>query len=461
MDQLIPEILKAILAQTPELRQSFLVGGCVRDWILGVPVKDVDIEVFGVGYADLVEALSRWGRADLVGRSFGVVKLSVAGGFTFDFSVPRRDSKVAAGHKGFVADIDPDITLREAASRRDYTLNALAFDPRRGQLIDPFGGEADLRARILRHIGSAFVDDPLRVLRGMQFAGRFELEACPETIALCQSMVGTYSELAVERVREEWFKWAAKSRRPSAGLKFLVACGWIAHFPEVKALIGVPQDSEWHPEGDVFTHTCHAVDALVELPEWQSTDEESRVVFTLAVLAHDFGKPAVTQFAIREGRSRVVSPGHEVLGGPLALSFLTRIDAPRAVRERVVPLVQNHMAHLQQATARSVRRLARRLIPETVRGLATVVLADHFGRPPLPKQIPAKLMALLEIADQASVLESAPKPILMGRHLLELGVVAGPGMGRLLAAAFEAQLDGEFVTLEGAYQWLLRQSPDA
>lgn len=449
--------LAEIIAETPELQQAFLVGGCVRDSLLGIPCKDFDVEVFGVDYDSLVKALRRWGRTDLVGRSFGVIKLTVSGQ-THDFSIPRRDSKVAPGHKGFEIEFDPTITPTEAASRRDFTINSLLFDPRRGQVLDFFGGQEDLRKHVLRHTGGAFSEDPLRVLRGMQFAARFDLSVAPETAALCRSIKDGFGELAVERVREEWFKWASKSRVPSAGLRFLEETGWLEHFPEVRALRGTPQDPEWHPEGDVFTHTCHCLDALVNLPAWQGADEESRIVYSLAVLAHDFAKPATTHEAMKDGRMRIVSPGHEEAGGPTALQFLARIQAPNVFHQRIPPLVQNHLAHLQAQTERSVRRLARRLSPENIHGLSVVITADHFGRPPKPQIVPEGLTSMLDIASRLKLQEAAPKPILLGRHLMHLGMKPGREMGKVTAAAFEAQLEGAFADLEGAHAWLTSQS---
>jgi len=454
----IPDDLARILAETPELRSSYLVGGCVRDWLLGMPHKDFDIEVFGVSYEQLAASLSRWGRTDLVGRSFGVLKLTLPDGRQFDFSIPRRDAKVAPGHQGFAVSFDPAITPKEAAARRDFTLNALMFDPRTGQVLDFFGGQADLKNRVLRHTSEAFQEDPLRVLRGMQFAARFDLLPAPETVALCQTMMTSYPELATERVREEWFKWAAKSVAPSAGLKFLFATGWIEHFPELQALVGTPQEPDWHPEGDVFTHTGHCCDALAKLPDWQKADEESRIVYMLAVLAHDFGKPSTTQRVMKDGRMRIVSPGHDEAGVPLAERFLNRINAPGAVRERVLPLVLNHMAHLSTVTDRFVRRLAKRLAPETIEGLFLVITADSFGRPPQPPVVPEGVAALKAKAAELQVQAAAPKPILLGRHLIELGLQPGKQFGEILDAAFEAQLEGKFQDLATAFRWLAEQT---
>ena len=203
MSVTLPTELEKLLAGTPELARAYLVGGCVRDALLGRTVKDFDVEVFGVSYAGLERALRRWGRVDLVGRSFGVVKLTTGSGLAYDFAIPRRDRKVTPGHKGFEVEFDADITPAEAASRRDFTINALMFDPHRGEVLDFFGGKNDLGARVLRHTSAAFVEDPLRVLRGMQFAARFDFTAAPETLALCREIRASYSELAVERVREE------------------------------------------------------------------------------------------------------------------------------------------------------------------------------------------------------------------------------------------------------------------
>lgn len=450
----LPVELERILLETPELTEAYLVGGCVRDWFLRLPQKDFDVEVFGVSYEALEKALRHWGRVDLVGRSFGVIKLTLHSGETYDFSLPRRDSKTSPGHKGFTITFDPGITPKEAASRRDYTINSLMFSPRKGTLLDYYGGLADLKQRILRHTSRAFAEDPLRVLRGMQFAARFDLTPAPETIQLCRSIADSFKELAVERVREEWFKWAAKSQTPSRGLHFLRDTGWLTHFPEIRALIDVPQEPEWHPEGDVFTHTSLCCDALARLPTWQQLDETSRIVYMLAILAHDFAKPQTTSRALKDGIWRIVSPGHEEAGGPVAERFLERLAAPHAIRDRIIPLVVNHLAHLNPVSDRGVRRLAKRLEPETIAGLCLVIEADHSGRPPKPPGLPKGAQALLAKAQEMDLQASAPKPILQGRDLIAQGMSPGKEFGQILAAAFEAQLEGKFTDHAGALEWL-------
>src|SRR5687767_12011915 len=178
----IPDQLAAILRDTRGLERSYLVGGCVRDGLLGRAGKDYDVEVFGVTYEELANALKRWGKTDLVGKSFGVVKLTLPSGVIYDFSIPRRDSKIGAGHKGFEITFDPEIAPEQAAARRDFTINALMYDPRRDDVLDFFNGQADLREGVLRHTSAAFAEDPLRVLRGMQFCARFELTPADETV---------------------------------------------------------------------------------------------------------------------------------------------------------------------------------------------------------------------------------------------------------------------------------------
>lgn len=225
----------------------YQVGGCVRDRLLGVAPKDIDVEVYAMKSDALISVLARYGKVSTVGAAFGVIKVRV-GETEFDFSMPRRDSKSGAGHKGFIVETDSRMTLPEAAARRDFTINAISQDTQ-GNIHDPYNGAADLEQRILRHVSPAFAEDPLRVLRGMQFAARFDMSVAQETAALCRSLLPAYGTLSIERVWTEWQKWATKGRVPSRGLSFLYRTGWINLYPELAALIGLPQEPEWHPEG--------------------------------------------------------------------------------------------------------------------------------------------------------------------------------------------------------------------
>lgn len=454
----LPEELVAVLNAVRKVARPRLAGGCVRDHLLGLQPKDFDIEVQGITFDRLQEILSPFGATDVVGRSFGVIKLHLASG-EFDFSLPRRESKTGAGHRGFAVTPDPNLSDADAAARRDFTINAITYDPFTGEIFDPHGGERDLRNRILRHTSPAFVEDPLRVLRAFQFAARFNLSLAPETAALCRSIVDTCKELPVERIWGEWDKWAVQSIRPSRGLAVLEETGWIVHFPEVAALRGCPQDPEWHPEGDVFTHTQHCCDALVRQPVWQDAPPAKRRILMFGVLAHDFGKPATTAQSMVRGRLRWRSLGHEAAGGPVADNFFKRIGAPRSIIiESVRPLVVLHLAHHHgtgEFSDSHIRRLARKLHPATIDDLCAVMIADSLGRPPLTGPDTLVLIEKLRVrAHQLSIRAAPPKPILLGRHLVTQGHRPGPGFSAILDAAFEAQLDGAFADEETALIWL-------
>lgn len=436
-----------------------LVGGGVRDWLLGLVPKDFDVEVAGVDFESLHRALAPFGSTDIVGRSFGVIKVrSRASGSEYDFSLPRRESKTGAGHRGFAVEPDPKLSEAEAAARRDFTVNAIALDPFTRQLIDPHNGQRDLAARVLRHTSGAFVEDPLRVLRAFQLAARFGFSLAPETITLCRSIAGTYAELAVERVWGEWEKWASKSAFPSRGLAVLEQTDWLKHFPELAALRGTPQDPAWHPEGDVFSHTQWCLDALVVLEEFKRSEPGRRRLLMFSVLAHDFGKPSTTVYADKRGTMRWISPGHEAAGGPLAQSFLRRIGAPLDHDAPVTGLVVNHLAHhhgQEEFTGTSVRRLARRLAPATIDDLALVMRADANGRPPVKSPAThARIDELVARAHALQVADAAPKPIVLGRHLIAQGLKPGADFKPIIDAAFEAQLDGAFHDETGGIAWL-------
>lgn len=460
----LPESLRAVLEALRHVARPRLVGGCVRDWLLGLRPKDFDVEVAGADFTLLQRTLAPFGATDVVGRSFGVVKLRLPDGTEFDFSLPRRESKTGSGHRGFAITPDPSLTDAEAAARRDFTVNAIAWDPFSGELIDPLGGVEDLKKRVLRHASDAFAEDPLRVLRAMQLAGRFDFTLEFETAQLCRGISGSYRELPIERVWGEWDKWATQSIKPSRGLTVLEQTGWLIHFPELAQLRNCPQEPEWHPEGDVFTHTQHCCDALVRLPEWQESPSFRRRFLLLAVLAHDFGKPMTTIRAERRDVMRWTSPGHEAAGGPLADSFLQRIGAPSDIADYVRPLVVSHLVHHHGPQSEfgdtQVRRLARRLEPATIDDLALVMRADSLGRPPLYSPDTHALIHKLQAKSRLLKLaDSAPRPLLLGRHLIALGLKPGPDFKPLLDQAFEAQLDGAFLDEAAAIVWAKNRLP--
>lgn len=425
----------------------FAVGGFVRDMLLGLKSKDLDLEVFGPNSVDeLVEFLQQFGKVDAVGKSFGVLKLRVDG-IDLDVSLPRTESKKGQGHKGFVVRSDSTLTPFQAAQRRDFTFNALMLRLPECELVDFFNGESDLLNKRLHHTSERFVDDPLRVLRGMQFCGRFDLVAEKSTVLLSQCLVNEFDALAKERLWIEFEKWATKSVKPSRGLVFLLRSGWIKMFPELNDIVGVPQSPICHNEGSVWQHTKMVCDVAVKIAKRENLNKEDTLILVLAALCHDFGKAVST--TNEDGKISAI--GHEDTGEVLAQSFLESIDAPKDVVKKVCSMVKNHMN--KPTTPRGVRRLANKL-EVSIRLLTLLMESDTTGRKSLLDKRFDKIIKLRELAESVKVIDAKPQPILMGRHLIEAGLKPGRGFGVILKEAFELQLNGEIVDLEGAKQWL-------
>ena len=432
--------------------RAYLVGGCVRDQLMGIGTKDWDVEVYRVEPEKLRELLEKLGRVNVVGEAFTVYKL----GPDLDVSIPRRERKSGRGHRGFVVEGEPSMSVEEATSRRDFTINAILQDPLTEDIIDPFDGQADIEAGVLRAVSpQTFGEDSLRVLRAAQFASRFNFDVEPETVALCRSI--DLSDLPAERIWGEMEKLLMKSEKPSLGLWWLRKLEVLEKlFPEIKGLIDVPQDPVWHPEGDVFVHTQLVVDRARELID--DLHYPQKVTVMLAALAHDFGKPSTTEFLDGHWRSR----GHEEAGVDPTLSFLDRIKVHTIdgydVRGQVVALVKDHLKPGEFYKKRdeigdgAFRRLARRCEPEL---LYRVAKADSLGRNaewvPRENWYDAEAQEwFVQKARELEVSVSAPAPILLGRHLLELGVSPGPVMGDITRAVYELQLDGKVRSLDDA-----------
>lgn len=432
------------------------VGGFVRDFFLHIDSKDIDIEVYGMDYDSILAALSPHFRVDVVGRSFGVIKVD----HRIDVSIPRRESKTGRGHRAFCVETDSELSPREAFGRRDFTINAIGMRLD-GSICDPYDGQGDLRRRILRATTDAFAEDPLRVLRGMQFAARLGFEGDARTLELCRSLLGEFETLAPERIWDEWNKWAIKSRFPSKGLQFLDQCGWIEKFPEIAALRGCEQNPYLHPEGDVFAHTKMVCDEAVKISEQWKFREERHQELLFSALAHDFGKSFCT---VVSEQGRISSRGHAEQGVSPALSFLQRIHSPLNLRTRVAALVREHMSQMSVPKGdfppeRLVRRLSTRLSPSTIRTWAALCIADSAGRGGI-RNPRTRVDPWLEVAEKLSLMDKTPDPILRGRDLISLGMPPGPKMGELLREAFELQLDGEIANSEDALKWA-RERRDA
>ena len=422
--------------------RALVVGGWVRDALLGHPSKDVDLEVFGVPADRLLAIVGAFGRVDTVGESFTVYK--VAG---IDVSLPRRESKTGRGHTGFTVLGDPTLSFEDAARRRDFTVNAISLDPLTGDILDPFNGRHDLETRTLRVVDPAtFGDDSLRVLRALQFAARFELDLTEDSRALCRTI--PLDDLPAERVWGEMEKLLLQAPRPSIGLRLALDLGVVDRlWPEMKALVGCPQEPEWHPEGDVWVHTLMVVDEARKRID--GLDRGLAAAMMLGAITHDFGKPATT--AVIDGRIR--SPGHEEAGVEPATRFLDRLNVHSLdgydVRGAVLGLVAQHLkpsAFHKSATPVSdgaFRRLAQKIDLEL---LARFAMADCVGRTGTFDC--SAIEWFLERARALGVEHAAPAPLVLGRHLLALGVKPGPRMGELLAQIYDAQLEGTVRTLE-------------
>lgn len=416
--------------------RALLVGGCVRDALLDRPTKDLDLEVHGLEVADVERVLAAHGDVIAVGRAFGVFRLR---GVDMDVSLPRRDSKVGPGHRGFDVAVDPHLGPTEAARRRDLTINSLMEDPLTGERLDPFGGRDDLARGVLRATDPAhFVEDPLRGLRVAQFAARFEFHVDPSLAELCRGL--DLSELPGERVFAELRKLLLQGRRPSLGLAFLEGSELLRFFPELAAMVDVPQDPEWHPEGDVWVHTRMVVDVAATLRDGGDDDE----ALMFGALCHDLGKPATT-FTDEDGRIR--SPNHADEGVPLVEAWLGRLRAPAALIDRVAALVRHHLApgmlFYAGSSRRAYRRLARRLgeAGVTMALLERVARADHLGRTTDDARAgsfePGD--ALLRIARELAIERAAPQDAVLGRHLIARGLRPGPDFGAILEACREVQ----------------------
>lgn len=436
--------------------QAMLNGGCVRDELRGVEPKDWDIEVFGIAPEELRILLEAFSSAEslslnAVGEHFAVYKVG-----DLDISLPRRERKVSSGHKGFIVEGDPNLSFEEACSRRDFTINAILKDPLSGEIVDPTNGRADLDDGILRMVSpETFADDSLRVLRAAQFAARFNFTLDEETRTLCSSI--DVHDLPRERIWGELEKLLLLAERPSIGIKLLYDFGVIAQlFPELQALVGVPQEPEWHPEGDVDVHTWMVADEARKLID--GLDRPRKIAVMLGALAHDLGKPPTTEFI--DGRVR--SRGHDEAGVPLAERFLDRLGIYTIdgfdVRGQVLQLVRYHLKPGEYYMAKNpvgdgaFRRLARKVEPDL---LYRVAKADSLGRNPewLPSEKWFGSEAqewFIERVRELQVEKSAPDPMLKGRHLIDLGLTPGPEFKGILDAVYELQLDGKVLDIDSA-----------
>jgi tRNA nucleotidyltransferase (CCA-adding enzyme) len=426
----VTALLAAVAPLTEYLTAAALpwrvVGGAVRDVLLGRPVHDIDIEVVVADLPTLEHALAHVVPGGAVGGDHPAVRWR-QGALAIDVSV--------AAH----AD------LRHAAAARDLTINAIALLPD-GTIVDPTGGVADCQAGVLRVLDGAFAADPLRVLRAMRLAAQLDFTPTAATCAAAQAVVARAASIAPARIWHEWRLWAL-APFPQRGLTLLYDSGWLAIYPMLAALVGCAQDPIHHPEGDAWVHTLYVCAGMAE--RRAQLDDEAVIITALAALCHDLGKPSTS---VVEG-DRITCHGHAAAGDAPTRAFLMAIGAPERFAAPVTALVREHMAANDGAPSpRSVRRLAARLAPAELQWWARLVGADSSGRPPLPRAEPgAPFLAVAEALGAAT----APVPALLrGEDVIASGVPAGPRIKTILQAAYEAQLDGVYDSPAGARAWL-------
>lgn len=418
--------------------RAFLVGGGVRDHFLNIPLHDIDIEVHALALSDLEKILAEHGTVNMVGKSFGVLRLY---GLDVDWSLPRTDS---AGRKPEII-MNPNMTFEAAARRRDLTMNAMGIDLMTDQLLDPFNGLDAMRNKVLSLVDqSLFTEDPLRFFRVMQFVGRFQMVPDQQLDAVCSTL--SLDGLSRERIEEEFRKLLLYARRPSLGIRWLKKVGRLKHIvPELYDTIGVEQNPIWHPEGDVFEHSMQALDAAAAIAQSYGNDESKKLTLLYAALCHDLGK--VTKTSLVNGV--IKSIGHEVESGRLAVLMMKRITCNADLIKTVSVLALHHMAPgmfiANNAGLPAYKRLA-----YTVKNcislsfLADLSLADKRGRngeslEPLSCEF-VQLTEFKARACKAGVWEHYEQPLLKGADLLAF-VQPGKDMGRLLEMAYKMQIN--------------------
>ena len=412
-----PDLPGRLLKIAGDIREAggraFLVGGWVRDALLGRSCRDYDVEVYDMAQDALVPILSKYGRTNLVGKAFGVIHLAMKG-LSLDFSFPRTESKVGYGHRGFVVHTDEKLSFKEAALRRDFTINAMGMELPELTLCDPYGGIDDLKAHTLRHVGPAFAEDSLRILRGVQFASRFGCTLAPETVELCRTL--SLDDLSIERLFEEFKKWLLKPGKPSLGLRAFLDIKLDGYFPEIR-----PFEGSWETLGDIL-------DKMAELRDSNGLSDTQAMDFAFAALLCGNADSAL-DFLVR-----ITNENHLLKNVPLLLSALRNLD------EGVVDDIP------------ALRRLAVKQNGLKLLCLLVKCIPVSYYRSP------DFATALWNSAAKYNLLDAAPQPFLTGKKLMDLGVKPGKHMGEIIKQSFELQLDGKITSAEEAAEWARQAS---
>ncbi len=440
----IPSILEDILKDLRTIGATpIIVGGSVRDYFLNIPIKDYDIEIFGINSLEIIQnCLEKFGCVKLVGKSFGVLTLRV-NEYDFDFALPRTEKKIGNTHQDFEVITNANLSFKEAAIRRDFTINAIGYDFFKQEFLDPFDGINDLKTKTIKYINDiTFIEDSLRVYRAVQFASRFDFEIDENTKKLCKQIVlnGDLVHLPKERIYEEFKKLFLKSAKPSIGFELLRELGVLKYFQELEVLIDCIQDPIYHPEGDVWIHTMMSLDELARiLKEENIEDEYKKLYLFYGILCHDFGKP----FCTKEIDGKITSFKHESLGIEPTINFLSKLTNEKKFIEIVCSLVKNHLTPFQLYLAESSLKAIKRLsLKVNIEDLCLVCLSDCLGRTIKDKEkCPNAISWLLNKAKELDIHNVPIKPLVQGRDLIKLGFKPSDKFKEILEFAFDLQLD--------------------
>lgn len=453
MNPFYPELDPLIQTLHTNGIHPIFVGGCVRDHLMGRKSLDIDIELYHVSdVSELRNVLKEFGSLSEVGKAFGVFKLKIAH-YTIDLSLPRTETSSGRGHCDFDVIIYEHIDFKDAARRRDFTINAIGFDPIQNRFLDPYNGINDIEDKQLRCVDpDTFVEDPLRVLRAVQFAARFEFSCDRDLLILCKTMVRNkdLEALPRERIFEEIKKLLLLSQKPSIGLDLLDQMDALEFFAPFHLYKTTPQDSTSHPEGSLWVHTLMCIDTMASL---RTGDLKKDLILMLAVLLHDCGKPSTT---IIENGS-INAPKHAAAGVPIAQAFIEKLTSDKALIKNVLPLVLHHGTPRKLFKTLSPASAVLKLSTETViSDLILVAQADFFGRS-FVSEIPESFEAgewLKNQAEKLGVLDSPPAPLVQGKDLIAMGFEPSKAFTTILTAVYNAQLDTFVTTREEALRWI-------
>ncbi len=450
--------------------EVYAVGGYVRDLIRGIPSEDVDVLITHHSVEDIIKIIQPYGKVDLVGKSFGIIKFTI-NGKTYDLALPRKEVPRGTGvkkHKDFIISAEPNLPIEKDLERRDFRCNSIALRLTDNKVIDPFHGASDIKSKKIRLSNPAsFPDDPLRILRVARFASVLEFSVDPQIYETSAEI--DLSGLSVERVNEEVFKILLFSPLPSVGLEELFKLGAIRQlFQELYSLTLSIQDPLFHPERDkygnhtVWHHTKLTVDQAKRLSELAQLSQEKKLALLLASLYHDVGKPSTAQWEFKKGRMVVTNNGHDVLSEKITKKILSRFRIfswnGYKLRKTILSLIKCHhraselWQNREVVTKKAFNRLAADISGE-IELLVYLDASDRAGRKEKPIiELDEEARWLLRKFKELDVTKETIKPLIMGRELIKMEVAPGPLIGKILKKLYELQLDNEFETKKEGLQ---------